>query len=179
MSAAHCAGRLEGWRRSVGLLREWAWLRSSEPLALDAIRDYWGERTGFLFAWQAFYVQALAPPAALGLCIWWRRPKGTSVDDDSAVPVFSLFSVVWALFFSVRSSGGGSGTHSGVALVRGQAIFFVQLWRRKQASHAQEDPARNTTPRGQSLPCPREAGGTRLPVGDPRRAHGPGGGPAA
>lgn len=152
MSAAHCAGRLEGWRRSVGLLREWAWLRSSEPLALDAIRDYWGERTGFLFAWQAFYVQALAPPAALGLCIWWRRPKGTSVDDDSAVPVFSLFSVVWALVFSVRSSGGGSGTHSGVALVRGQAIFFVQLWRRKQASHAQEDPARNTTPRDQSLP---------------------------
>ncbi|EOD17321.1 hypothetical protein EMIHUDRAFT_470289 [Emiliania huxleyi CCMP1516] len=102
VSAAHCAGRLEGWRRSVGLLREWAWLRSSEPLALDAIRDYWGERTGFLFAWQAFYVQALAPPAALGLCIWWRRPKGTSVDDDSAVPVFSLFSVVWALLFSVR-----------------------------------------------------------------------------
>jgi len=111
VSAAHCAGRLEGWRRSVGLLREWAWLRSSEPLALDAIRDYWGERTGFLFAWQAFYVQALAPPAALGLFIWWRRPKGTSVDDDSAVPVFSLFSVVWA-------------------------IFFVQLWRRKQAALA-------------------------------------------
>mmetsp|Transcript_18466 Transcript_18466/g.59030 ORF Transcript_18466/g.59030 Transcript_18466/m.59030 type:complete len:398 (+) Transcript_18466:107-1300(+) len=111
VSAAHCAGRLEGWRRSVGLLREWAWLRSSEPLALDAIRDYWGERTGFLFAWQAFYVQALAPPAVLGLCIWWRRPKGTSVDDDSAVPFFSLFSVVWA-------------------------IFFVQLWRRKQAALA-------------------------------------------
>lgn len=77
------------------------------------IRDYWGEGPAFYFAWQLFYIKALALPAAGGLIVWLRRPPHLSIDDDPYVPLFSLLATVWAIGFVQSWRGRQAGRHAG------------------------------------------------------------------
>jgi len=65
----------------------------------DTVKDYYGAKVAYYFAFQNFYMWWLTPPAILGAALWYYRPKGTTVDNSPLAPLFALFVVVWAFFF--------------------------------------------------------------------------------
>ena len=65
----------------------------------DDVKDYYGAKIAYYFAFQNFYMKWLAPPAVLGAGLWYTREKGVTVDNSPWAPLFALFVVVWAFFF--------------------------------------------------------------------------------
>eukprot|EP01083_Nonionella_stella_P094902 266394_1 len=66
---------------------------------ISQIRDYYGEKVAFYFAFMLHYTAFLIPPAALGGLLWAFRPAGETVDDSPWVPFFSVGVVVWAALY--------------------------------------------------------------------------------
>lgn len=58
-----------------------------------------GPNIAMYFIFMRTFLIWLAPLALLGVLIWWRRPRGITVDEDTAVPFFSLAVVLWAAAF--------------------------------------------------------------------------------
>lgn len=102
-TAIHVTGQQAstGLPLAPGTLTPWLKqaLSTGQLISIDSIRDYWGESVAFYFGWQQYYIRSLALPALAGLYVWMQRPAEVTVDDDPAVPLYSLFAVVWAILF--------------------------------------------------------------------------------
>ena len=66
----------------------------------QSIRNYYGEATGFYFAWVNFYTMWLIPAGLLGGILSFARPEGVSIDNAPYVPFFAIFMVIWGFFFT-------------------------------------------------------------------------------
>eukprot|EP00741_Cyanophora_paradoxa_P005511 tig00000889_g5343.t1 len=66
------------------------------PTAL--LRNHFGEKIGFYFAFMESYTRAVVVPALCGAGVYIAQ-KATGVTDLWAVPFYSIFVVVWAVLF--------------------------------------------------------------------------------
>ena len=62
---------------------------------------YVGEEIAFYFGWMDFYSSCILVPLLLGLIMYLVRGKGTTVDTDPYLPLFSVFMAIWAVLFLV------------------------------------------------------------------------------
>jgi len=74
-----------------------AWFSLEEEL--PAVLSYFGPRVAFYFAWMDHYLTWLVGPAVLGLVLYVLRPADETVDDSAAVPLYSLFLVLWSFTY--------------------------------------------------------------------------------
>ncbi|KAJ8598970.1 hypothetical protein CTAYLR_009258 [Chrysophaeum taylorii] len=75
--------KLEWWKASVSELEK-----------------YFGPEVAVYFAWMEQFTAWLVVPAVAGIACYARRcVLGISIDDDPAMPLYSLLVVFWAVFF--------------------------------------------------------------------------------
>lgn len=92
------------------------WMKVCQfPLSLDvnAIKDYYGEKVGFYFAWVSFYTHFLMLASIIGFFAWVVLAVGGN-DPNSPVSIF------FAIFISLWCS------------------FFLEFWKRRQVELAMQ-----------------------------------------
>ncbi len=82
-------------RVTLSLWRSKSWGLLSPPI--QEIREYFGDREAFYFAWLSHYCKITLIPASIGTVIWaWGRYSHTEIDDNPVAPLFGMFVVIWA-----------------------------------------------------------------------------------
>lgn len=76
----------------------------------NPIREYYGSEVALYFTWMNHYIRWLIAPGLLGFLIWLhnKRDDSVSVDNSYLLPLFTIFTVSWA-------------------------VLFIQFWKRKCA----------------------------------------------
>jgi len=86
---------------SAELMQEWVQapceLKASQPL--DKVRDYFGERIAFYFAFTEDLTNKLQIPAVLGIVLFIASSFYDWSNDNPFAPFYSLFMLVWITWF--------------------------------------------------------------------------------
>ncbi|KAK3710543.1 hypothetical protein QZH41_009363 [Actinostola sp. cb2023] len=68
---------------------------------LQEIRDYFGEGVALYFGWMTCFTWSLLPVAAMGVMLYFFKPKGVTVDDNPLLPLYEVLMAFWAISFLV------------------------------------------------------------------------------
>uniref|UniRef100_A0A9J2Q3A6 Anoctamin n=1 Tax=Ascaris lumbricoides TaxID=6252 RepID=A0A9J2Q3A6_ASCLU len=106
------------------LSKQWIPFYKFQPL--DKIRDYFGEKITFYFAWEGTFLTALWPAAVIGIiCFTYGLFNSTQqianlclkAFDNAMNPVFAIFISIWEVANATSTSG----------------TVFMQVWNRNRS----------------------------------------------
>ncbi|XP_049268170.1 anoctamin-7-like [Rhipicephalus sanguineus] len=124
----------------AALDHQWRKLVGGQPL--DSIRDYFGEKISFYFAWVGTFIASLVVPAVIGLGVFFfgviekvTSDKDVLKNDTNAVNYTDVNAIIYTVDV-IKAAGDTFLTPFFAFTVCLWGTVFLEIWKRRQASLA-------------------------------------------